>query len=115
MGLGFSHGDAHWAYSGFDRFRVKLAREIGINLDLMDGFCEKGGISWSKVKDDIVPLLNHSDCDGELTVEECKKIWPRLKELIKDWEEGNRDKRGAYRLIEGMKEAIKMNEPLEFG
>jgi len=38
MGLNFSHTDMHWSYSCFHEFRRKLAAEIGIDLDDMDGF-----------------------------------------------------------------------------
>jgi len=112
MGLNFMGGDARWSYSGFNRFRTKLASQIGITLDKMKGF--DGENSWDFETDDIIPLLNHSDCDGELTVKECKKVWPRLKELIEDWDDDNYDKINALRLIEDMKGTIKNNEPLEF-
>ena len=49
----------HWSYSCFHEFRRKLAAEIGIDLDDMDGF--EGTLSWDDLKDDIVPLLDHSD------------------------------------------------------
>ena len=115
MGLNFRAGDARWSYSGFNRFRTKLASQIGINLNAMEGFKEGGGgMPWSKVEDNIVLLLQHSDCDGELTVKECKRVWPRLEELIKYWEENDYDKINALRLIEDMKGTIKKKEPLEF-
>lgn len=108
MGLDFSHTEAHWGYIGFNFFRTKLAAEAGIALHCMDGFAadmlgrtyakvrisgedENGNmgpigfqpvIKWSAVNDDIVPLLNHSDCDGELSPEECLKVAPRLRELV---------------------------------
>lgn len=113
MGLGFSHGKASWAYSGFNRFRTKLAKEIGIDLDKMIGFPE-GIISWTTVDDDIARLLNHSDCGGELFPEECAKIAPRLKELVAGWNDDDYDKREALQLIEGMEECIENNESLEF-
>jgi len=112
VGLNFREGDARWSYSGFNRFRTKLASQIGITLDKMQGF--DGENSWDFETDDIIPLLNHSDYDGELTVKECKKVWPRLKELIEDWDGDNYDKINALRLIEDMKGTIKNNEPLEF-
>ncbi len=111
MGLDFSHCDVWWSYSGFGEFRRRLAKEIGMDLNEMEGF--DGDIPFSNFSDDIIPLLNHSDCDGELTVEECKKVAPRLKELIYPWED-DRDKRKALGLIEGMELAIERNEPLEF-
>lgn len=142
MGLGFSHGDAHWAYSGFNFFRVKLAKEIGICLYLMEGFWVKESyysavertfravgadvidkhfnwlpetpLKWGKINDPIVPLLCHSDCEGSLTISECKKIWPRLEELILDWPEEDYDKQQGLELIDGMKDAIKEKKKLKF-
>jgi hypothetical protein len=71
-------------------------------------------IPWSGVKDDIVPLIDHSDCDGELSPEDCKKIAPRIRELVKDWEDDDRDKQNALLLAEGMDKAVEANEPLKF-
>lgn len=112
MGVDFSHCDAHWSYSGFDSFRMNLASQIGINLDEMMGY--GGDRSWDEIDDPIKPLLNHSDCDGVLTPEECKIVYPRLKELIKSWDDNNRDKQKAMELIKGMKLCVERNENLEF-
>lgn len=113
MGLDFSHGDAHWSYRGFNRFRERLATIIGFNLREMDGFTYNG-LSWGLIDDPVKDLLNHSDCDGELTPEQCSIIVPRLKELISNWNEDDWDRQGANDLIEGMQEAIANNENLEF-
>ena len=126
------------------QFRTKLAAEAGIALHCMEGFtycigsdkvasalfiCKADDekepsfanyisrqpvISWDKLKDDIVPFLNHSDCEGELTPEECATIDPRLRELIKDWPDDDNDKIKALELAGGMELAAKNNEPLEF-
>lgn len=142
MGLDFNHSDAHWAYSGFNRFRTKLAEEIGICLPLMEGFWnEKSSSStmeltklivgtktmgehffwlpqkplkWDNINDPIVDLLYHSDCDGELSSEQCKKIAPRLRELIKDWDDKDYDKEQALLLAEGMENCAKKNQILKF-
>ena len=71
-------------------------------------------ISWESIKDDIKPLLTHSDCDGELTPEECAKVAPRLRELVSNWPDDDYDKINALRLAEGMDEAVKSGENLEF-
>ena len=116
MGIDFSHCEAHWAYRGFNRARAKLAAEVGIILDLMEGFADRTfgalhhfkevhpdistrmlgwipeeALSWKHIKDDIVILLNHSDCDGEITAEECLKVAPRLRHLVEDWHEDDFD------------------------
>jgi len=112
MGLNFSHGDARWAYSEFKYFRRKLAKEIGIFLELMDGYTSFG-ISWDEVEDPIKPLLDHSDCEGALTPEECKSIAPRLMELIKNWEDDD-DKLQALMMANGMLLAAHAGENFRF-
>ena len=71
-------------------------------------------ISWDKIKDDIKLLLNHSDCDGYLTPRECKKIAPRLRELVANWLDDDRDKINALMLADGMEKAFKNKEKLKF-
>jgi hypothetical protein len=79
----------------------------------MEGF--GGTIRWEHYKNDnIIPLLYHSDCDGELTVEECDQIIPRLKELVNILPEEDYDKIKGLKLIESMEEAVENNEPLKF-
>lgn len=112
MGIDFSHCDAHWSYGGFHRFRIKLAAEVGIDLGSMAGF--EGNKPWNNVKDDIVPLLKHSDCDGELSIDECKIVVPRLRQLVADWEDNSYDKVHALELAKGMEDAVKAARPLVF-
>lgn len=116
MGICFSHGDANWSYSGFDRFRCKLAESIGIEFHDMIGY--GGHKGWNGIRDDIKPLLNHSDCDGELTPEECQVIYPRLLKLIADWpqntEENDYDYYMGLELAKGLKQAADLNEPFKF-
>jgi len=78
---GYEGKTAHWSYSGFSEFRLRLANEANIHLKSMQGF--GGSMEWSN--DDIVPLLHHSDCDGDLSPEDCAKVAPRLLELISEW------------------------------
>lgn len=112
MGIDFSHTEAYWAYSGFHRFRLRLAQEIQIDLEMMDGF--GGDIPFDSVNDSIKPLLDHSDCEGELTPEECAKVAPRLRELVAAWPDDDRDKINALRLAEGMERASANVENLIF-
>lgn len=119
MGLDFSHTDAHWSYGGFGRFR--LAAVVGIDLPRMAGF-ERGsalaGRPWSTVQsseqEPIIDLLDHSDCDGELTAEQCARIAPRLRELVAHWPEDDYDRRHAELLADGMDLAAEAGESLEF-
>lgn len=112
MGLRFSRGNAQWSYSGFGCFRTKLAKGIGFDLDDTYGF--GGDIQWDTINDPLVPLLNHSDCDGSLTAEQCRTVAPRLTELVKDWPDDDYDKINALELVKGMKEAIEDDADIEF-
>jgi len=112
MGLNFSHCEARWSYSGFNRFRDRLANELGFSIYEMRGF---GGTRiFSEINDDIIPLLDHSDCDGSLTPDECAKVAPRLRELVKGWSDEDYDKVKALDLAEGMELAASHGEELEF-
>lgn len=112
MGIDFSHGDATWAYSGFNRARTRLAAVIGLNLDNMVGF--GGNQEWPDANvNPLVHLLDHSDCDGELTVQQCKSVAPALRKAVASWPD-DYDKQMFIRLAEGMEEAATANEPLQF-
>lgn len=117
MGLNFKNSTAQWSYSGFNYFRKRLAKEIGINLYDMEGFGD-GCHSWENVKDDIVPLLNHSDCEGELSPEDCKSVAPRLRELVSNWDnriwEYEHDTQNARILADDMEKFGEKGIPLEF-
>lgn len=112
VGLDFSHTDAHWGYGGFMRFRGRLASAIGFDLEEMEGF--RGTRSFDEMTDPIKPLLDHLDCDGVLTPEECMQVAPRLRELVADWADDDYDKRHALLLAEGMDEASQAGEDLQF-
>ncbi len=71
-------------------------------------------IPWSKINDPIKYLLNHSDCEGELTPDECRKVAPRLRELVAGWPDGDRDKENALELADGMDAAAAAGESLRF-
>lgn len=116
--MGVDIGGAHWTYSGFMRFREKLAEMEGIVLGDMAGY---GGIyspngrqiPWDTVQSPIVPLLNHSDCDGELSPEECAQVYPQLAELVEQLEDSY-DRDNGRLLVAAMKAAVEHGEPLEF-
>lgn len=130
MGLDFTHSEAHWAYSGFNRFRTELAKHEGIDLNAMEGFGlmwrmygegEHPALSWDTIDTPLKPLLNHSDCDGELTPEECAQIAPRLREAIdalwpessSDWPSGH-DRVNGLLLAEGLEWCAENDTPMGF-
>lgn len=94
MGINFTHCNAQWAYSGFMRFRNKLAASSEMYED---------GLYTMMKNEAIYPLINHSD--GDLTVQEMCQIEPQLNEIVDGWLP-DRDKENALELIEGMKRLL---------
>lgn len=132
MGLDFTFRNRrgeempHWSYGGFNRFRDKVAKEIGINLYEMKGFCpisfsENEAVEWNKkakdwktVESPIKHFLSHSDCDGQLSSKRCGAIAPILGDLIKNWPEDDFDKQEAKLLIKTMNRCYMKRTPLIF-
>jgi len=115
MGLGFSGAGvkdtAHWSYSGFKSFRCRLAKEIGVDIyQLWNGH--------QHTSDDILPLLDHSDCDGILTPAECAKVAPRLRQLVDKWNprdfDQGYDRENAIKLANHMDKCVSENVNLIF-
>lgn len=97
---------ARWAHSGFMEFRRRLAKEIGVDLDEMEGFKKiGGGRRWAEVLDPLVPLLDHSDCDGWLDYDACVKVAPRLREIVEPWPR-DYDRQQALALVAMMEEVV---------
>lgn len=116
MGLDTTHDCWHGPYSVFMRWRVEIAKAVGIE-DLNDWWSESDfppetmqGI-WSKYPDDpIVILLNHSDCDGIIPVEHCSALADRLEQLIPKLD----SKDNARLFIKGLRRAADLGEDVEF-
>lgn len=97
------------SYMGFNDFRKAWANHLGFELEDMIGF--GGDKEWTN--EPLQCFFNHSDCDGELSVEECKEI---LAQAEKD-QASLTDKQSEYSmpvLIRFCKKAIEKNEPLLF-
>lgn len=118
MGLDFSHGGASWSYSGFNRFRERLMQHAGLG-ELRDRVGFGGDVPFTE-DHPLIPLLDHSDCDGELSVDECLMAAPALVEAITHMESDQRDpdheydRRMGLRLAAGMLLAASERKPLEF-
>jgi hypothetical protein len=111
MGLDVSHGDFHMSYSGFNELRQRISKSLGFNLSNFQGF--GGNKRWYECKSPIKALLNHSDCDGDLTVPEMINMLPELKRVCKSWEESIY-KNSFEELIESIEIAIQHKQPLIF-
>ncbi len=75
MGLNTSHGAWDGPYSSFNTFRKWLASKINIDLDEYIGYMsQKATKELTSIDHKLMPLFNHSDCDGEITPAECLQI-----------------------------------------
>lgn len=114
--MGIEIGQAHWSYSGFMRFRKRLLREEDDIWDLarMEGY--GGRVPWAEIRTDLKPLLDHSDCEGELTPTECAQTIRRLVEILHEWgsDPYDYDVEQGWLLAEAMQESVATGEPLEF-
>lgn len=100
--MGVDIGKAYWSYSGFMRFRIALAAAEEIDLLEMRGFKSALGYDsreavreWTDESgNDITilrPFLDHSDCDGELTWQDCEQVVDRIEEIINTWDDDVHD------------------------
>ena len=144
MGLDCTHDAWHGAYSAFMQWRAKLAEVAGLPpLELMDGFFNDSSLYFGQLEslwadkkkrlEELLPirweclkpsplheLLNHSDCDGEISADRCGLIADELEELIPLLPEdsggghiGNwREKTAQF--VAGLRAASKAGEPLKF-
>ncbi len=71
-------------------------------------------IRWDALRcpENLLPLMQHSDCDGELSVQECRSTHQALNRILPmisdDW------RRETKQFIEGCRAAVNPNKPLEF-
>jgi hypothetical protein len=115
MGLDTTHNAWHGPYSMFNTFRFALAKQIGINLNEYSGYKPSGQKSLDSIEHDIMPLLNHSDCDGELSVSECERIVKGLNDIQSKLKNPDNDfLRQLIQFKNGCIEAISKNEPILF-
>ena len=100
MGLSFDypgragHEAPSWSYTNFNVFRERVAENA------------------TGPDDPIMVLLNHSDCDGEMSPQECAACAPRRVAIVSGWDgvDGYRGKR----LAEAMALCALHREPLVF-
>lgn len=111
-----------WSYPGFRQFRQRLAQHIGIDLKQMRGFGGEG--DWTTVSSPIRHLLDHSDCDGELTPQQASELAPTLRQALQeigsrtdpgDDPEWDYDQKAGAELVQLLELCARENVPVEFG
>ncbi len=113
MGLDTSHNAWHGSYRSFHAFRKQLATHLGFNLEEMAGFGGEKPFSG----DHVNILLSHSDCDGDISPEDCGKLAARLREILETIPKDD-DPWSLYshteQFAKGCELAAKRNEILDF-
>lgn len=79
-------------------------------------------IRWESLKPDPIHiLLNHSDCEGEIAVEDCIPLAERLEEILPllpeepKWHRGVSGRGRAEQFAKGLREAAAAGDPVVFG
>ena len=140
MGLNCSHGAFDGSYGSFNRFRQAICYVIGgsypphnnSNHLLFSDNQQPDENIWywgygysPESHPGLYLLLSHSDCDGEISPEDCLKVATDLEKLIPRLEElglngGHIERQGGFagvcrKFVDGCKKAAELGEPLVFG
>lgn len=91
---------AHWSYSGFHRFRQRLAAQLGIDLAR---FWSDQSYRQKSVGCELYALLNHSDCDGALSKFDCDIMSRALALAVWNWPLEDYDRINALKLARQMR------------
>tara|TARA_R110000851_G_scaffold98468_2_gene213107 strand:+ start:123 stop:497 length:375 start_codon:yes stop_codon:yes gene_type:complete len=124
MGLNTTHNAFHGSYGGFNRMRQDIAKVWGGSYPPHrdDNLDDKFVYFPEKIDEQsgMAIFMRHSDCDGEISPQDCKKVadelaklLPKLEQYIDDTPYSTHAKVSQF--IEGCRLAYKLKEPLEFG
>ena len=88
-------------------------------IETVDGWLP---LKWDSLRPDpIHVLLYHSDCEGEIAVEDCIPLAERLEEIaliLPDepaWHRGEGARAKALQFAKGLRKAAAAGEPVKFG
>ena len=120
MGLDTTHNCWHGSCTSFNTFRRKLAQMVGVDLYSHIGY--GGDLSEEhlmQASNELFPLLNHSDCDGLLSPQECSLVAKGLTKILLEIDKNPdpdlyfKDKVKMFR--DGCLLAVEREENVEFG
>ena len=118
MGLTTTHDCWDASYRSFNQFRCDLAEQIGIDLDDYIGYRGNGVKDITTINHNLMPLFNHSDCDGHLTIDECFKIANGIDSVLATFtdstEQDSLFKEDMIRFRDGCLDAFSKNEIVYF-
>jgi len=111
MGVGFSHGNAQWSYSGYYDFCNTLCKLLGYEGvdDFKYYYIHNSNDAYHLEK--LVNLSDYDDTVNTLAVDDLKDLIPLLEKLIGKLDKEGYDYWSMGELIKGMKAARDANEP----
>ena len=117
MGLDTTHNAFHGAYSSFMRFRRTLVIEACAGTFSDNPMEYRWTFEASRVplalRTGLLTLMNHSDCEGELSPEECTEVATFL-EWADAYLKVDCTKQQAAQFALGCRDAASKGETLEF-
>jgi hypothetical protein len=118
MGLDTSYDCFTGAYSSFNRFRARICETAGLG-NIYDYLGYGGNKPYPVNQEEpLMILIDHSDCDGEISAEDCKPLQNALIELRKKTDPDNPDdeefRHRLTQFIDGLEDAIKHKDSVEF-
>jgi hypothetical protein len=130
MGLNCSHDAFYGSYFMFNRLRQIVAGAIGGSFpDHLDKRLDNDLWYWgdgysTETHPGLFVFMSHSDCDGEISPENCLKVIKDLEALLPEFKKQNIkhryiEKHDLYikilkRFIAGCKLAVQNKEPLTY-
>ncbi|WP_293925421.1 hypothetical protein [Sphingobacterium sp. UBA6320] len=114
MGLDTTHNAFHGAYSAFMRFRKGLV-DHSLKTDVMNFNGFGGTVPEETIENPgLQRLIHQSDCDGEISPDDCKLIADYLETIIPELSEGELKDR-SIQFRDGCLLAHSKSEFIEFG
>lgn len=120
MGLATTHNCWRGSYLMFNKFKYDLVMQILVDFNESLGKNEEEFILSNSIFQKIKPLLHHSDCEGELSPEECEQIAKGLDRILDGFsdeiaEESELFRKLIIRFRNGCIAASQRNETVFFG
>jgi hypothetical protein len=117
MGLDTTHDCYSGTYSGFAKWRSRLAKLAGLNENKLDDRITQDTVQgiWDFEPADVLDvLLLHSDCEYIIPARFCAPLADRLEGLLAaDNDEWTAER--TKRFITGLRDAAVAGEDVEFG
>ena len=109
MGLDTSHDCGHFSYGGFMNFRADLVKVAwGLDINTLSSY----GGNVPMPQNTLTPLIDHSDCEGDLAVKDLIPLAEKLEELSPNLSDYAKPR--ALQFAQGCRHAASKNQKVTF-